>query len=113
MNLRSRPCGAATDLGQTPADMVFLSFSDSELRLLSRMHAQDADELPSLRCAPLAQLKHPYSVDLYLDTVARHAKLIVVRLLGGNAIGRTVRVEVLRRSEMRKFWVGPKERVAA
>ena len=37
----------------------------------------------------------------------------LVRLLGGNAIGRTVSVEVLRRSEMRKFWVGPKERVAA
>jgi cobaltochelatase CobN len=74
--------GAATDLGQTPADIVFLSFSDSELRLLARLHAQDAN-LPSLRCAPLSQLKHPYSVDLYLDMVARHAKLIVVRLLGG------------------------------
>ncbi len=75
--------GAATDLGQTPADIVFLSFSDSELRLLSRLHERDSARLPSLRCAPLAQLKHPYSVDLYLDTVARHAKLIVVRLLGG------------------------------
>lgn len=75
--------GAATDLGQTPADIVFLSFSDSELRLLARLHAREAGALPGLRCAPLAQLKHPYSVDLYLDTVARHAKLIVVRLLGG------------------------------
>jgi cobaltochelatase CobN len=74
--------GAATDLGQTPADIVFLSFSDSELRLVARLHAQDAS-LPSLRCAPLSQLKHPYSVDLYLDAVARHAKLVVVRLLGG------------------------------
>jgi len=74
---------AATDLGQTPADIVFLSFSDSELRLLARLHARNAETLPSLRCAPLAQLKHPYSVDLYLDAVARHAKLIVVRLLGG------------------------------
>ncbi|WP_457797521.1 cobaltochelatase subunit CobN [Methylocystis sp. S23] len=75
--------GAATDLGQTPADIVFLSFSDSELRLVARLHARDAASLPSLRCAPLAQLKHPYSVDLYLETVARHARLIVVRLLGG------------------------------
>jgi cobaltochelatase CobN len=75
--------GAATDLGQTPADIVFLSFSDSELRLVSRLHARAADDLPSLRCAPLAQLKHPYSVDVYLDTVARHAKLVVLRLLGG------------------------------
>ena len=73
--------GAATDLGQTPAEIIFLSFSDSELQLLTRLH-EDAD-YPSLRCAQLAQLKHPYSVDLYLDTVASHAKLIVVRLLGG------------------------------
>ena len=75
--------GAAIDLEQTPAEIVFLSFSDSELRLLARLHERDAERLPSLRCASLAQLKHPYSVDLYLDAVARHAKLIVVRLLGG------------------------------
>lgn len=73
--------GAATDLGQTPADIVFLSFSDSELQLLTRLHVND--DYPGLRCAQLAQLKHPYSVDLYLDAVAGHAKLIVVRLLGG------------------------------
>ncbi len=51
--------GPATDLGQTPADIVFLSFSDSELRLVARLHAQDQERLPSLRCAQLAQLKHP------------------------------------------------------
>jgi cobaltochelatase CobN len=79
--------GAATDLGQSPAEIVFLSFSDSELRLVARLHEKDAERLPTLRCAPLAQLKHPYSVDLYLDTVARHAKLIVVRLLGGKDYG--------------------------
>ena len=73
--------GAATDLGQTPADIVFLSFSDSELQLLTRLH--ENEDYPGLRCAQLAQLKHPYSVDLYLDAVASHAKLIVVRLLGG------------------------------
>ncbi len=75
--------GAATDLGQSPADIVFLSFSDSELRLIARLHEAEQERLPSLRCAQIAQLKHPYSVDLYLDSVARHARLIVVRLLGG------------------------------
>ncbi|MGJ0453156.1 MAG: cobaltochelatase subunit CobN [Methylocystis sp.] len=75
--------GAAVDLGQSPAEIVFLSFSDSELRLLARLYEQSAGTLPSFRCASLAQLKHPYSVDLYLDAVARHARLIVVRLLGG------------------------------
>ncbi|PWB91688.1 cobaltochelatase subunit CobN [Methylocystis sp. MitZ-2018] len=75
--------GAAVDLGQSPAEIVFLSFSDSELRLLARLYEQSGATLPSFRCASLAQLKHPYSVDLYLDAVAQHARLIVVRLLGG------------------------------
>ncbi|PWB94968.1 cobaltochelatase subunit CobN [Methylosinus sporium] len=73
---------AAVDLGQTPAQIVFLSFSDAELSLLAELHEQNA-ALPSLRCASLARLKHPYSVDLYIDKVARHARLVVVRLLGG------------------------------
>ncbi|MGA8172903.1 MAG: cobaltochelatase subunit CobN, partial [Methylocystis sp.] len=68
---------------QTPGKIVFLSFSDSELGLLARVHDEDAASRPSLRCASLAQLKHPFSVDLYLDKVARHARLVVVRLLGG------------------------------
>ena len=71
---------AAIDLGQTPADIVFLSFSDSELQLLTRLH--ESEDYPSLRCAQIAQLKHPYSVDLYFESVISHAKLIVVRLLG-------------------------------
>jgi cobaltochelatase CobN len=74
---------AAVDLGQTSADIVFLSFSDPELGLVSRLHEQARADFPSLRCASLAQLKHPYSVDLYIDTVARHARLVIVRLLGG------------------------------
>ncbi len=37
----------------------------------------------------------------------------LVRLLNGDRIGKTVRVDVLRRSDMRKFWVGPTERKAA
>jgi cobaltochelatase CobN len=75
--------GSAVDLEQTPAEIVFLSFSDSELGLLARVHEESAASRPSLRCASLAQLKHPFSVDLYLDKVARHARLVVVRLLGG------------------------------
>ncbi|MBG0810621.1 cobaltochelatase subunit CobN [Methylosinus sp. H3A] len=73
---------AAVDLGQTPATVIFLSFSDAELGLVAELHEQNA-ALPSLRCASLARLKHPYSVDLYIDKVARHARLVIVRLLGG------------------------------
>ena len=36
-----------------------------------------------MRVASLMQLTHPMSVDAYVERTARHAKLIVVRALGG------------------------------
>ncbi len=73
----------AIDLGQTPGEVVFLSFSDSDLGLTACMHDASDAQYPSLRLASLADLRHPYSVDLWLDTVGRKARFILVRLLGG------------------------------
>ena len=47
----------AVDLEQSPAPVVFLSFTDSDLAALAAAHARG--EHPGLRLAPLAQLKHP------------------------------------------------------
>lgn len=71
------------DLGQTPGDMVVLSFADSDLAGLAAAYAAEKDRLPSLRLAHLRDLRHPMSVDLWIDQVGRHTKVIVVRLLGG------------------------------
>jgi cobaltochelatase CobN len=73
----------AVDLGQSPGDIVILSAADSELACLSQAKAG----LPgfSLRLANLLSLSHHLSVDLYVDKVVRHARLVVVRLLGGRA----------------------------
>lgn len=71
------------DLRQPPGDIVVLSFADSDLSGLAAAWAADRDTLPSVRLANLRDLRHPLSVDLWLDSVARHAKIIVVRLLGG------------------------------
>ena len=73
---------AACDLGQTAADIVVLSFSDADLGALAGAW-QGAAEAPSLRLAGLGRLRHPMSVDLYLEQVAAHARCVVVRLLGG------------------------------
>ncbi len=74
----------AIDLGQTPGDIVVLSAADTELSLLARARGRVADDgFPSVRLASLLHLGHNMSVDLYVDTVIRHAKLVVVRLLGG------------------------------
>lgn len=71
------------DLAQPPGDMAVLSFADSDLTGLAAAWAAEGEGLPSLRLVQLRELRHPMSVDLWIDGVARHAKLIVVRLLGG------------------------------
>ncbi len=74
---------AAIDLAQTPADIVVLSFSDGDLSALASAVASAGMDQPSLRLAGLAQLKHPFSVDLYVEKVAARARFVLVRLLGG------------------------------
>ncbi|TGP23275.1 MULTISPECIES: cobaltochelatase subunit CobN [unclassified Mesorhizobium] len=71
------------DLRQTPADVVALSFTDSDLAGLAAAWKADADRLPSMRLAALRDLRHPMSVDLWIDSVAHHAKVVLVRILGG------------------------------
>jgi cobaltochelatase CobN len=71
------------DLGQTPGDLAVLSFADSDLAGLADAWAMERDVLPSLRLVSLRDLRHPMSVDLWIDRVALHAKVILVRLLGG------------------------------
>ena len=74
--------GTPDDLGQTPADLVVLSFSDADLGALAGAW-QAMPGAPSLRLASLGRLRHPMSVDLYLDQVVFGARCLVVRLLGG------------------------------
>ncbi|OHV14900.1 hypothetical protein BK022_22985 [Methylorubrum extorquens] len=73
---------AAVDLGQSPGEIVFLSFTDTDLAAVARAHAAEPG-LPSLRLAKMAQLRHPMSVDLYVDAVIARAKVCVIRCLGG------------------------------
>lgn len=74
-----------TDLGQAPADLVVLSFSDSDLGAFSEgwHRGGGAAQMPSLRLANLAALKHPLSVDTYIAQTLVGAKGVLVRLIGG------------------------------
>jgi cobaltochelatase CobN len=72
----------AIDLGQSPGDILFLSAADTELAAIAVAHGRHAGP-HSLRLASLLSLKHPMSVDTYVERTARHAKLIIVRALGG------------------------------
>lgn len=71
------------DLGQSPADLVVLSFSDSDLGAFAAGWHRANGDLPSLRLACLAGLKHPLSVDTYVENTLEGAKAILVRLIGG------------------------------
>ncbi len=73
----------AVDLGQPPGDIAILSFADSDLTGLAAAWEAERALLPSIRLAHLRDLRHPMSVDLWIDRVGAHAKVIVVRLLGG------------------------------
>lgn len=96
--LSSRPGGFVEDdsiitrLDQTPADMVVLSSADTTLSLLAdayRMWLQAepraAGSTPTLRLANLLHLRQSASLDLYIDQVLQHARLIIVDHLGAES----------------------------
>lgn len=72
----------ATDLEQSPGDIVVLSAADTELAGLADA-ASVLEGRAELRLANLMLLAHPYSIDLYVEKTVQHAKLVVVRVLGG------------------------------
>jgi cobaltochelatase CobN len=73
----------AIDLGQTPGDVLFLSAADTELAAIAAAVEARGEQKFRWRLASLMTLRHPMSVDTYIDRTARHARLIVVRALGG------------------------------
>ncbi|KEQ51897.1 cobaltochelatase subunit CobN [Sphingobium chlorophenolicum] len=75
----------AIDLGQSPGDIVLLTVADSELACFASAAAVLGEAGPKIRLANLLQLKHPYSVDLYVEKVIAHAKFVCVILLGGKS----------------------------
>ena len=73
------------DVGQTPADLVVLSFSDSDLGAFAAGWHRAGGKLPTTRLANLIALKHPLSVDTYVEQTLADAKGILVRLIGGES----------------------------
>jgi cobaltochelatase CobN len=73
------------DLGQDPADLVVLSFSDSDLAAFAAGWRRGRASLPSLRLANLSALRHPLSVDTYVERTLAQARGVLVRLIGGES----------------------------
>ena len=86
--LRTQPGGfvpddSIADLGQTPAELVILCSGDSHLALFAEAAQQLPEDYPSLRLANPMQVQNHASVDMYVDQVLRHAKVILISLHGG------------------------------
>ncbi len=79
--------GNPIDLEQSPSKIIFLSFSDSDLNTFAsgwkRAYKQSKGNFPSLRLANLEDLKHPLSVDTYIDKTLSKAKAVIIRVIGG------------------------------
>jgi len=68
---------------QSSAPIVVLSAADTDIQILARAIAQLPNDFPSVRVANLLHLQQQLTIDTYADDVLRHARIIVVRLLGG------------------------------
>ncbi|WKB55595.1 cobaltochelatase subunit CobN [Eleftheria terrae] len=80
--------GAVMRLGQSPAELVVLSSADTTLSLLARAYRElQAGEpgWPGLRLANLMFLRQPASLDLYVDEVLQHARVVLVDHLGAES----------------------------
>lgn len=76
---------APYDPAQDPGDLVVLSLSDSDLGAFAAGWHRSAGKLPSLRLQNIVALKHPISVDTYVERTLCGAKAILIRLIGGEA----------------------------
>ena len=72
----------AVDLDHGTAELIFLSFSDSDLGAAASAWEMLVSR-PTLRLVNLNRLRHPMSVDLYLEKTITQAQCVVIRLLGG------------------------------
>lgn len=71
------------DLNQPRSDVVILSFSASDLAGLEQAWQRAGSAVPALSVANLSELRHPMSVDLWIEKTAGHARVILIRILGG------------------------------
>lgn len=90
--LSTQPGGYVEDGGQglvrieqTPGDIVVLSAADTVLSLLAEAAASLPDDFPSVRLANLMWLRQPASMDLYVDDVLKHARVVIIDHLGSPA----------------------------
>ncbi|WP_107667376.1 cobaltochelatase subunit CobN [Cyanothece sp. BG0011] len=70
---------------QNSAPIVFLSAADTDIQSLAACLPFLGDHFPKIRATNILQLQQQLSIDTYADTVLCNAKVIILRLLGGQS----------------------------
>ncbi len=70
---------------QTPAPIVLLTAADTDISALNQALNQLPKEFEEIRALSLLQLQQQLTIDTYAETVLGHARLIILRILGGRA----------------------------
>ena len=72
-------------IDQSPAPIVFLTAADTDIAVLNQASKRLPDSFSDIRSVNLLQLQQQLTVDTYAEDVLRHARLIILRILGGRA----------------------------
>ena len=70
---------------QSAAPIVLLTAADTDIAVLAQSLPRLPDDFCDVRSVSLLQLQQQLTIDTYAEEVLSHARLIVVRLLGGRA----------------------------
>jgi cobaltochelatase CobN len=70
---------------QQPAPIVIITAADTDIQTLAAATAQLPDDFPQIRVVNVLQLQQQIVIDTYAEEVLVSAKIIIVRLIGGQS----------------------------
>ena len=70
---------------QQPAPIVIITAADTDIQTLAAATAQLPADFPQIRVVNILQLQQQIAIDTYAEEVLTNAKVIIVRLIGGQS----------------------------
>jgi cobaltochelatase CobN len=70
---------------QEPAPIVIITAADTDIQTLAAATAKLSEDFPQIRVVNLLQLQQQIVIDAYAEEVLAKAKVIIVRLIGGQS----------------------------
>jgi len=70
---------------QQPAPIVIITAADTDIQTLAAATAQLPEDFPQIRVVNILQLQQQIAIDTYAEEVLAKAKVIIVRLIGGQS----------------------------